>query len=65
MKTDGLMGKSCQFYYITDRYAELLRIERIEGKFGMGNGNQFDLRDKPPDWSDWKARWSLPSGFSS
>ncbi len=60
VKTDGLMGKSCQFYYITDRYAELLRIERIEGKFGMGNGNQFDLRDKPPDWSDWKALVESP-----
>ena len=48
------VGETRQLYYITDKYPELLRIERIDGRFAMGNGNLFDLQDKPPDWSDWK-----------
>ena len=42
-----------QFYCITDKYAELLRHERIDGKFAMGDGNSFDVEEKPPDWSEW------------
>jgi len=42
-----------QFYRITDGYVELLRRERIDGDFAMGRGSWFDVRKKPPDWSDW------------
>ncbi len=53
--TDGwFTGKTRQFYYINNKHAELLRIERIDGKFAMGNGNPFDVQDKPPDWSSWQ-----------
>ena len=54
-RLDGwFTGKTRQFYYINNKHAELLRIERIDGKFAMGNGNPFDVQDKPPDWSSWQ-----------
>jgi hypothetical protein len=49
-------GKTRQFYRITDDYVELLRSERLDGRFNMGNGNSFEIADKPPDWSKWKQQ---------
>jgi hypothetical protein len=61
VETDAMWwGKTRQFYRITDEYAELLRSERLDGTFAMGNGNVFEIAEKPGDWSDWEQLIESP-----
>ncbi len=46
--------KTRLFYRVTDNHVELLRRERLDGTMDMGNGNAFEIAEKPEDWSDWR-----------
>ncbi len=55
VETSGMWsGETRQFYRITDSDVELLRSEQLDGTMKMGNGNLFDIDNKPPDWTSWE-----------
>ena len=61
VETSEMMGiKRRQLYRITDNYVEMIRSEHSDGTFAPEYWHLIDIKDKPPDWSEWELLLESP-----